>query len=112
MNVVQIMQGETNGFVTVIPGNVQVIQVDDIDDAKKTLSRLVAGQLKELDVDVEPVVDGEYRNIDTNEVLDTACEDDDDYYYIKDVTEPSPVTPVAEIYINESATQYTWFIVE
>jgi hypothetical protein len=105
------MQGENNGFVSVVPQNVKVITVDYIDEANKAIKLLVSKNLKELDVEFDPIADGEYRSVDNNDVLDNVCEDDTDFYYIKTATEPNSTEPVAEIYVQESAVQLTWFIV-
>jgi len=114
MQIIQIRQDDNNGFVCVVPAEVRVIPVDSIDEANNVLPKLVKEQLNKLDVTFEPVVDGKQHSTDDNEVLD---EDDDDYdpaadfYYIKSIKKPSNTNPVAELAIDETPIQLTWFIV-
>ena len=112
MQIVQIKQDENNGFVCVVPAEVHVLPVDDIDEANKILPKLVKGQLEKLDIEFAPIADGEHRSTDSNEVIDE--EDDDangDFYYLKTVKEASNTEPVAEIAIEETPIQMTWFLV-
>ena len=113
MQIVQIKQDDNNGFVCVVPASVHVIPVTDIDEANKVLQFLVKGQLKKLDIEFDPIADGEYRYTDSNEVID---EDDGnangDFYYIKPLTEPSNTKPVAELGVDETPIQMTWFLVD
>ena len=112
MQIVQIQQDDNNGFVCVVPAAVHVIPVTDIDEANKVLQFLVQGQLKKLDVEFEPIADGKHRYTDSNEAIDEDDDDGDDFYYIKPLTEPSNTKPVAELAVEETPIQITWFLVE
>lgn len=112
MQIVQIKQDENNGFVCVVPAEVHVLPVDDIDEANKILPKLVKGQLDKLDIEFAPIADGEHRHTDSNEVINE--EDDDangDFYYLKTVKEASNTEPVAELAVDETPIQMTWFLV-
>lgn len=111
MQIVQIQQDDNNGFVCVVPAAVHVIPVDDIDEANKVLQKLVKGQLEKLDIEFEPIADGKHRYTDSNEVINKDDDDGDDFYYIKKVKKASNTKPVAEIAVNETPIQMTWFIV-
>ena len=108
MQIVQIKQDDYNGFVCVVPTEVHVIPVDDIDEANKVLQKLVKGQMENLDIEVEPIADGEHRDIDSNEVIDDAS---DTFYYLKTATEASNTKPVAELAVEETPIQMTWFLI-
>lgn len=112
MQIVQIKQDDNNGFVCVVPAEVHVLPVDDIDEANKMLPKLVKGQLENLDIEFEPIADGEHRSTDSNEVIDEDDDAGDAFYYLKTVTEASNTKPVAEIAIEETPVQFTWFLVE
>lgn len=112
MQIVQIKQDDNNGFVCVIPAEVHVLSVDDIDEANKMLPKLVKGQLEKLDIEFAPTADGEHRSTDSNEVVADEPGGDDDFYYLKTVTEASSTEPVAELSVNETPIQMTWFLVE
>ena len=109
MQIVQIKQDDNNGFVCVVPAEVHVIPVDDIDEANQVLQKLVKGQLEKLDIEFAPIADGEHRCTYSNEAIDD--NDDGDFYYIKPLTEPSNTKAVAEISIEETPIQMTWFLV-
>lgn len=115
MQIVQIQQDDNNGFVCVVPAAVHVIPVTDIDEAAKVLQKLVKGQLEKLDVEFEPIADGNKRDFDSNTLFDDADESDDDsnagFYYIKPFTEPSNTKAVAELFCEETPIQMTWFLV-
>ena len=115
MQIVQIKQDDNNGFVCVVPAEVHVIPVDDIDEANKVLQKLVKGQMEKFDVEFEPIADGNQRGFDSNTLIDDADESDDDpesgSYYIKPLTEPSNDTAVAEIECEGTPIQLTWFLV-
>ena len=111
MQIVQIKQDDNNGFVCVVPAEVHVIPVNDIDEANKMLPKLVKGQLEKLDIEFEPIADGKHRYTDSNEVINKDDDDGDDFYYIKKVKKASNTKPVAEIAVNETPIQMTWFIV-
>ena len=111
MQIVQIKQDDNNGFVCVVPAEVHVIPVDDLDEAAKVLQKLVKGQLKKLDIEFEPIADGEHHYLDNNEVIDMDEDAGDDFYYIKPVKKASNTKPVAEIAVNEPPIQMTWFLV-
>jgi hypothetical protein len=108
MQIVQIKQDDNNGFVCVVPAEVHVIPVDGIDEANKVLQKLVKGQLETLDIEFEPIADGKRRSIYSNEAID---DDECDFYYINPLTEPSNTKAVAEIAIEETPIQITWFLV-
>lgn len=110
MQIVQIKQDDNNGFVCVVPASVHVVPVADIDEANKVLPFLLKGQLNKMDIEFEPIADGKRRYTDSNEVLDEE-DGDDDFYYLKTVTEASNTEPVAELAIEETPIQITWFIV-
>lgn len=112
MQIVQIKQDDNNGFVCVVPAEVHVVPVTDIDEANKVLQFLVQGQLKKLDIEFEPIADGKHRSTDSNEVIDEDDDDGDAFYYIKPLTEPSNTKPVAELAVEETPIQITWFLVE
>lgn len=113
MQIVQIKQDDNNGFVCVVPAEVHVIPVDDIDAASKVLHKLVKGQLEKLDIEFEPITDGKRRSTDDNKVIRKDDDDgDSDFYYIKKVKEASNTKPVAELAVNETPIQMTWFLVE
>lgn len=116
MQIVQIKQDDNNGFVCVVPAEVYVIPVDDIDEASKTLQFLVKGkqfllngQLKKLDVEFEPIADGNKRGLDSNTLFDAKL--DTGFYYIQPFTEASNTKPVAELFCEETPIQITWFLV-
>lgn len=112
MQIVQIKQDDNNGFVCVVPADVRVLPVDDIDEANKILPKLVKGQLEQLDIEFAPIADGEHRGTDSNAVIESESSDAD-YYYLKTVKAASNTTePVAEISINETPIQMFWFLVE
>ena len=111
MQIVQIKQDDNNGFVCVVPADVRLLPVDDIDEANKMLPKLVKGQLENLDIEFEPIADGEHRSTDSNEVIDED-DDGDTFYYLKTVKEASNTKPVAEIAVAETPAQITWFLVE
>lgn len=111
MQIVQIKQDDNNGFVCVVPAEVHVIQVNGIGEANKMLPKLVKGQLEKLDIEFEPIADGKHRYTDSNEVINKDDDDGDDFYYIKKVKKASNTKPVAEIAVNETPIQMTWFIV-
>ena len=110
MQIVQIKQDENNGFVCVVPAEVHVVPVDDIDEANKALKKLVKGQLEKLDINFDPIADGEHRSTDFNAVIDEE-DANGDFYYLKTVKEASNTEPVAEIAIEETPIQMTWFLV-
>jgi len=115
MQIVQIKQDDNNGFgfVCVVPAEVHVIPVNDIDEASKVLHKLVKGQMEKLDIEFEPIADGKRRSTDSNKVVRKDDEaGDDDFYYIKKVKAASNTKPVAELYVNETPIQITWFLVE
>lgn len=116
MQIIQIKQDDNNGFVCVVPAEVHVLPVDDIDEANKMLPKLVKGQLEKLDVELAPIADGNKRGLDSNTLFDDADESDDDsdadFYYLKTVTEASNTEPVAELSVEETPIQITWFLVE
>lgn len=109
MHIVQIKQDDYNGFVCVVPTEVHVIPVDDLDEAAKVLHKLVKGQLEKLDVEFDPIADGNMRGFDSNTLID----DEPEYgsYYIQPLTEPSTDKAVAEISCDETPIQMTWFLV-
>lgn len=109
MQIVQITQDTNNGFVCVVPAEVHVIPVDDIDDANKVLQKLVKGQMEKLDVEAKPIADGKHRSIDSNIEVVT---DNEDHYFICTATDVNSCVPVAEISIEETPIQMTWFLVE
>ena len=109
MQIVQIKQDDNNGFVCVVPAEVHVIPVTDIDEANKVLQKLVKGQLEKLDVDVEPIADGNKRGLDSNTLFDAKL--DTGFYYIQPFTEASNTKPVAELFCEETPIQITWFLV-
>lgn len=111
MQIVQIKQDDNNGFVCVVPAEVHVIPVTDIDEATKTLQFLVKGQLKKLDVEFDPIADGNKRGLDSNTLFDDADESDAGFYYIQPLTEASNTKPVAELFCEETPIQMTWFLV-
>ena len=111
MQIVQIKQDDNNGFVCVVPADVRVLPVDDIDEANKMLPKLVKGQLEQLDIEFAPIADGEHHGTDSNAVIEEESSDAD-YYYLKTVKEASNTEPVAEISINETPIQMFWFLVE
>ena len=108
MQIVQIQQDDNNGFVCVVPVAVHVIPVTDIDEASKTLQFLVKGQLKKLDVEFDPIADGNKRDLDSNTLFD---DEDAGFYYIQPLTEASNTKPVAELFCEETPIQMTWFLV-
>ncbi len=108
MQIVQITQDDNNGFVSVVPAEVHVIPVDDIDEANKVLQKLVKGQMEKLDIEVEPIADGKHRSIDSNIEVVT---DNEDHYFIRTATVVNSCVPVAEISIEETPIQMTWFLV-
>ena len=112
MQIIQITQDENNGFVCVVPAEVQAIPVADLDEANSVLQKLVKGQLEKLDVEFDPIADGEHRHTDSNEVIDEDDDPADDFYYINQLTAPSNTEPVAEIAIDETPVQVTWFLVD
>lgn len=116
MQIVQIKQDDNNGFVCVVPTEVHVVPVDDLDEAAKVLHKLVKGQLEKLDVEFEPIADGNKRGFDSNTLIDDADESDDEpesgSYYIQPLTEPRTDKAVAEISCDETPIQLTWFLVE
>ena len=64
-------------------------------------------------VTFEPIIDGKRRSTDSNKVVRKDDEaGDDDFYYIKKVKAASNTKPVAELYVNETPIQITWFLVE
>lgn len=112
MQIVQIQQDDNNGFVCVVPAAVHVIPVDDIGEANKVLQFLVQGQLKKLDIEFEPIADGKHRSTDSNEVIDEDDAAGDAFYYIKTLKKASNTKPVAELAVEETPIQMTWFLVE
>lgn len=112
MQIVQITNEDEHGcgLLCVVPAEVHVLPVDDINEANKMLPKLVKGQLEKLDIEFAPIADGEHRGTDDNEVIDEEM-GDDDFYYLKTVKEASNTEPVAEIDVNETPIQITWFIV-
>ena len=113
MQIVQIKQDDNNGFVCVVPADVRLLPVDDIDEANKMLPKLVKGQMENLDIEFAPIADGKHRHTDSNEVIDEENDDASDaFYYLKTVTEASNTKPVAEIAVEETPVQITWFLVE
>ena len=111
MHIVQFQQDDNNGFgfVCVVPAAVHVMPVTDIDEASKTLQFLVKGQLKKLDVEFEPIADGNKRGLDSNTLFDAKF--DTGFYYIQPFTEASNTKPVAELFCEETPIQITWFLV-
>jgi hypothetical protein len=109
MQIVQIKQDDNNGFVCVVPAEVRVIPVDDIDEANKVLHKLVKGQLEKLDVEFEPIADGKHRSIYSNI---EAVTDNEDHYFICTATDVNSCVPVADIFIEETPIQITWFLVD
>ena len=115
MQIVQIKQDDNNGFVCVVPAEVHVIPVNDLDEASKVLHKLVKGQLEKLDIEFEPIADGNKRDLDSNTLFDDADESDDEdagFYYVQPLTEASNTKPVAELFCEETPIQMTWFLVE
>lgn len=109
MQIVQIKQDDNNGFVCVVPAEVQVNPVNDIGEANQVLQKLVKGQLEKLDIELEPIADGKHRSIDSNiEVVS----DNEDHYFIRTATDVNSCVPVAEISIEETPIQVTWFLVD
>ena len=114
MQIVQITNEDQHGcgLLCVVPAEVHVLPVDDIDEANKMLPKLVKGQMEKLDIEFEPIADGKHRYTDSNEVLDEDDGDCNDFYYIKTVKKPSNTKPVAELAVEETPIQMTWFLVE
>ena len=115
MQIVQITNEDQHGcgLLCVVPAEVHVLPVDDIDEANKMLPKLVKGQMEKLDIEFEPITDGKRRSTDSNKVVRKDDEaGDDDFYYIKKVKTASNTKPVAELYVNETPIQITWFLVE
>lgn len=111
MQIVQITNEDEHGcgLLCVVPA----LPVDDIDEANKMLQKLVKGQMEKLDIEFEPIIDGKRRSTDSNKVIRKYDEaGDDDFYYIKKVKAASNTKPVAELYVNETPIQITWFLVE
>jgi hypothetical protein len=113
MQIVQITNEDKHGcgLLCIVPAEVHVIPVDDIDEANKMLPKLVKGQLEKLDIDFAPIADGEHRGTDSNAVIEEESSDDD-FYYLKTVKEASNTEPVAELSIEETPIQVTWFLVD
>lgn len=109
MQIVQIKQDDNNGFVCVVPAEAHVIPVDDLDEAAKVLHKLVKGQLEKLDVEFDPIADGNNRGFDSNTLIDD--EPESGFYYIQPLTEPSTDKAVAEISCDDTPIQMTWFLV-
>lgn len=112
MQIVQIKQDDNNGFVCVVPAEVHLIPVDSIDEANKVLQQLVKSQMGKLDIEFEPIADGKHRYTDSNEVIDEDDDDGNDFYYIKKLTKPSNTKAVAELAVEETPIQVTWFLVD
>ena len=111
MHIVQIQQDDNNGFICVVPAEVHVSPVNDIDEANKVLPKLVKEQLEHLDIEFEPIADGKHHSPDSNEVIDEDDDAGDYFYYLNTVKEASNTEPVAEIVIDETPIQLTWFLV-
>lgn len=111
MQIIQIMQGENNGFVSVVPQNVQAFPVNSVEEAQQKLVELMGKNFKEYDITVKPVVDDDsYRSIDEDgETVDTDVES---HYCISTVKGPSATEVVAELFIEESAVSIAWFLVD
>lgn len=111
MQIIQIMQGENNGFVSVVPQNVQTFQVNSIEEAQQKLIELMGKSFTEYDITVKPVVDDDnYRSIDEDGA--TVDTDQESHYSISTVTSPSATEVVAELFIEESPVSITWFFVK
>lgn len=111
MQIIQIMQGENNGFVSVVPQNVQAFPVNSVEEAQQKLVELMGKNFKEYDITVNPVVDDEsYRSIDEDGA--TVDTDVESHYSISTVKGPSATDVVAELFIEESAVSIAWFFVD
>ena len=111
MQIIQIMQGENNGFVSVVPQNVQAFPVNSVEEAQQKLIELMGKNFKEYEITVQPVVDDDsYLSIDEDgETVDTDVES---HYCISTVKGPSATEVVAELFIEESAVSIAWFFVD
>lgn len=111
MQIIQIMQGENNGFVSVVPQNVQTFPVNSVEEAQQKLVELMGKKFTEYDITVKPVVDDScYRSIDEDGV--TVDTDQESHYSISTVKRPSATEVVAELFIEESPVSITWFFVK
>ena len=110
MNIVEIRQDDVNGFVTSMPAEVKVIPVATVEVAQVALRELLKKRFAEFDVEVEPVVDDKnYLSIDNNEPVEGAY---DDHYTLCTLKGPDSSVPVADLFIEESPVQITWFLVD
>ena len=111
MQIIQIIQGDINGFVSVVPQNVQTFPVNSVEEAQQKLIELLGKTFTEYDITVKPVVDDDcYRSIDEDGA--TVDTDNESHYSLSTVKSPSATEVVAELFIEESAVSITWFFVK
>jgi len=110
MHLVKVIQGNNNGFISVVPEWVIITPVGSIEVAQKALLAQVKEELAKIGHKIEPVIDDKnLRSFVDNSIVDSITED---HYTVSTLETTNEYLVIGEVSCDEESTQVTWFLVD